>query len=429
MGAEARIDRLVTAFMARENVPGVALVALRGDQIVAQRGWGVSDLRTRAPMTTSAVQPFYSVSKQITAAVIVRLARLGLVDIEAPVGRYLPEWFGDQPTLLVAHLLRQTSGLPDFVGRPEVLAIEAAGPGTGSPATMLAIVDALPRRFEPGERHAYSNSNFTALALIAERVTGRPFDQLQREMLFAPLNLASMDECSVAVGAGRAVSPGHDGEGTVQRLPPNLRPSFVGAGGVCGNATDLARWTRSLGRGRVFSRALLESIRSAPPVLAGDVPPYGFGLSTVEIAGRPAFSHGGVGDGWGAWTVYLPHDDLTLTLLFNRGWVWGSDLATPIVRALTGQPDRAPLQRLALNESDRGVLGGAFEDGLFEIDIAAEADRILVSVPPFGPPIEMWKQPDGRFVSPVRPDTFVMRLAASGPQLDWAEHRSYLSRR
>ena len=427
--ADARIDTLVTSYMTRENVPGIALVALRGDQVLARRGWGVADRRTGASMTTGAVQPFYSVSKQMTAAIIVRLAALGFIDLEAPVGRYIPEWFADEPALRVEHLLRQTSGLSDFVGRPEVREIEGAAPGTGSLATVLAMVDALPRRFAPGARHAYSNANFTALALLAERVTGRPFEQLQRELLFAPLKLASMDECSVAVAAGREESPGHDGEGAAQALPPNLRPSFTGNGGVCGDALDLARWTRALGRGRVFPPALLDSIRRSPPVSSGDVPPYGYGVSTIEIAGRRAYSHAGVGDGWGAWAAYLPDDDLTIVLLFNRGWIWATDLGVPIVRTLTGRADPPMLQRLRLSEADRAALGGAFEDGLFDIDIAAEADRIFVSVPPFGPPIEMWKQAEGRFVSPQRSDTFALRIAASGPQLDWAEHRSYLVRR
>ena len=427
--AEARIDELVASYMAREDVPGIAVVVLRGDRVVVSRGWGVADRLTGVPMTTRAVQPYFSVSKQMTAAVIVRLARLGMVDLDAPVGRYLPEWFADEPALRVDHLLRQTSGLSDFVGRPEVLEIERAPAGTGSLATILDIVHALPRRFEPGARHAYSNANFTALALLAERVTGRPFDQLQRELLFAPLALGSLDECSVAVANGRAVSPGHDGDGLAHRLPPNLHPSFAGAGGVCGDSLDLARWTRALGLGRVFSPALLDSIRTSHPVSSGEVPPYGFGLSTLDLAGRRAFSHGGVGDGWGAWAAYLPGEDLTVALLFNRGPIWATDLGVPIVRAITRQPVPPALHRLPLTGADRSALAGGFEDGLFDIEIAVEADRILVSVPPFGPPFEMWKQSDGRFVSPRRPDTFALRVAASGPQLDWAEHRSYLVRR
>ena len=427
--AEARVDELVASYMARENVPGIALVVLRGDRVLVSRGWGVADRRTSVQMTTRAVQPYFSVSKQMTAAVVVRLARLGLVDVDAPLGRYLPEWFADEPALRVEHLLHQTSGLADFVGRPEVLEIERAPAGTGSLATILDIVHALPRRFEPGARHAYSNANFTALALLAERVTGRPFNQLQRELLFAPLGLGSMDECSVATANGRAAPMGHDGEGMAHMLPPNLHPSFAGAGGVCGDSLDLARWTRAVGRGRVFSTALLDSIRASPRVSSGDVPPYGFGLSTLDVAGRRAFSHGGVGDGWGAWASYMPDEDLTVVLLFNRGPIWATDLGVPIVRAITGQPDPAALQRLPLTEADRSALAGPFEDGLFDIDIAVEADRILVSVPPFGPPFEMWKQSDGRFVSPRRPDTFVLRLAAGGPQFDWAEHRSYLFRR
>ena len=101
----------------------------------------------------------------------------------------------------------------------------------------------------------------------------------------------------------------------------------------------------------------------------------------------------------------------------------------PLVRLLTGRPPDPPLARLPLTAEERGQLDGAFEDGLFEIGLHAEADRLVLSNPPFGDPIEMWRQPDGRFVSHLRPDTFSLRLVDGRPEFDWMEHRAYLVRR
>ena len=113
-------------------------------------------------------------------------------------------------------------------------------------------------------------------------------------------------------------------------------------------------------------------------------------------------------------------------ILVNRGWFWATDLGVPLVRLLTGAPQPPPLRRTRLRPRERALLSGEFEDGLFDISLRAEADRLILTNPPFGEPIELWRQPDGRFVAPARPDTFSLRLVNGRPEFDWMEHRSYL---
>ena len=421
------IDLLIAGYLAREHIPGAVLVVMREDELVLNHRWGMTDPARETSMTPGVVQPIYSTSKQFTAALVLRLVERGGIDLDAPVGRYLPEYFADEPQLRIRHLLRHTSGLPDFIRQPEVLALERAAPGTGSLTAMVALLDTLPRRFAPGTRHAYSNANYTVLALVAERVSGRPFAVAQRELLLRPLGLAEIDECS-AIDAAR-ISPGHDANGAEVRLPRNSAPSYSGNGGLCATAIALARWTRALGAGRVVRPDLLSEMQRGIPVEAGYTPPYGFGLSTLPLAGRPAFSHAGGGDGWGAWTAWLPEEQITIALLANRGWLWSTDLGVPLVRLLTGQGPPLALSRLRLTAAERAALSGPFEDGLFEISLRADRDRLWLHNRPFGDPIELWKQPDGRFVSPTRPDTFSLRLVDGRPEFDWMEHRSYLVRR
>lgn len=416
--AAARIDAAVAKFMDRERISGIAVVALRGDKILLRKAWGDGSV--------DAVQPVYSVSKHMTAALILDLVRRGRVDLDAPVGRYLPQWFADEPALRLHHLLRQTSGLAEFTGLPEARRLQAAPKGTGSLDDMAALIDRQPRRFPPGSRHAYSNANYTLLALVAERVEGKPFERLLRARLFRPLGLNRISSCG-ALDPAR-LAPGHQPNGAAAALPSNLHPTFAGNGGVCASAMELARWTRALGAGRVVGRLLLREMSGSEAVSAGYRPPYGFGLSLKPLEGRSALSHAGVDDGWGAWTAYLPEERLTLVVLADRGWLWTSDVALPILRELLGRPEPRPLQRVVLTHAEREALTGQYEDGLFGIVLAAETDRLLVTVPAFGEPIEMWKQPDGNFVSTAHPDTFSLRRGPAGPEFDWQEHRSYLVR-
>ena len=284
--AQDRIDGLFTEYMARERIPGAVLVVWRDDEVALRRAWGVADRETGRAMSAGALQPIYSVSKQFTAALILRLAAQGRVELDAPVARYLPEWFADEPSLSVRHLLRHTSGLPNFVALPAARAIEEAPPGSHGLGAILDLVDPLPRRFAPGARHAYSNSNYTALALIVERVAGLPFDRAQRELLLRPLGLDRIDECE-ALDRSRIVV-GHDSTGNRVVLPVNRAPTHAGNGGLCANAEDLAMWTRALGEGLVVPPPLLAEMRADEPISSGPTPPYGFGISLLPLAGRPA---------------------------------------------------------------------------------------------------------------------------------------------
>src|SRR4030095_16599325 len=88
--AQDPIDRLFLDYLAREHIPGAMLVVMRGDEQVLQRRWRNPGATTTSPPGSDAVQPIYSISKQFTAALILRLVDRGLVDLDAPVGTYLP---------------------------------------------------------------------------------------------------------------------------------------------------------------------------------------------------------------------------------------------------------------------------------------------------------------------------------------------------
>lgn len=412
--APARIDRLVRAYMEREHIPGVAVVALRDDRVILEHGWGFADVASREAMTPEAVQPLYSISKHMTAAAVLELAEQKSLDVSAPIALWLPEWFAEEPQLRIVHLLRHTSGLPEFIGLDGIEEIES-GARPGSVADVLHIVGRAPRRFAPGTWHSYSNSNYSALALIVERAGGKP------------LRFPGLEECATSRARGVRWSTGYTPEGKPWTPPANLTATYAGNGGMCSSARSLASWMRALAAGRILPASRVQEMVSTAALPDGFTPPYGYGLSTVTVAGRPAWSHAGGGEGWGAWVAYLPDDKLTVAVVGNRGWLWSTDLGVPIVRALLGQPEPPALQRAALSARERGVLAGFCDDGLFEFKIEPRRRDVRVTVAPFGDPIELWKQAPGTFVSTLRPDTFRLTLRdGSPPQFDWMEHRSYL---
>ena len=210
--------------------------------------------------------------------------------------------------------------------------MQEAPAGTGSLADMARLIDRQPRRFPPGARHGYSNANYTLLALVAERSGGASFDALQRRRLFAPLGLSGIGECAAMDRADSHPGTSADGAPRVPAAQP---------------APDLCRQWRTLRQrhracpldpsarlGEAVGGRLLREMARSRRVEAGYIPPYGFGLSLKPLLGRPAFWHAGVDDGWGAYAAYLPSERLTLVVLADRGWLWTTDVALPILRAL-----------------------------------------------------------------------------------------------
>jgi CubicO group peptidase (beta-lactamase class C family) len=413
--ASARIDRVVRTYMERERIPGVAVVALQEDGMLLSESWGFADVASRRAMTPGDVQPIYSISKHMTAAAVLSLAEEGKLDVRDPVARYLPEWFTDEPQLQLVHLLRHTSGIPEFIGLEGIEAIESGARPNASIVDVMGIVDRAPRRFAPGTWHSYSNSNYSALALIVERLGGKP------------LAASGLEACATSRAQRVRWSTGYTPEGKPWTPPANLTATYAGNGGVCGGARSLASWMHALAAGKILPTSRVQEMVGTAALPGGFTPPYGYGLSTVNVAGQRAWSHAGGGEGWGAWVAHLPDAKLTVVVMGNRGWLWSTDLGVPIVRALLGQPDPPALRRAAIDAQERDALAGFCDDGLFDFQIEARSRDVLVTIAPFGEPIELWKQAPGTYVAALRPDTFRLTLrGGSPPEFDWMEHRSYL---
>ena len=414
----ATADAAVRAFIAREGIPAAHVTVMHGDSVLLHRGYGstvLDDPKGPAP-TASSIFPLGSISKQFTAAVILALADDGKLQLDAPVGRYLPEWFADEPGLRVTHLLTQTSGLADFLWLEgyRKLADEATTPI----ASYVALAAAAPRRYAPGTRWSYSNTNYKALALIAERVTGRRFDSLLPDLVLRPAGIDGIVPCH-DLRADRYV-PGISSAGKPAPLDAS-RSAYAGDGGLCGSADALVKWIRHGfatrdGKGPRLAR-LLQPTRLAD----GENVPYGYGVSTRDFLGHAMTWHGGNVDGHSTMIAYLPEEDLSLVILVNRGFVW----LTELMPALIG--DQPPTRGAATGPP----LSGRFEDGLFSYVITPDGKDMRVEIDLIGP-LDFIPAGRGEYVARQYPATFRIRLPADGSQgrfeIDWGEVRSYARR-
>ena len=299
---------------------GVVLVA-QGDSVLFRQAYGLADRAANTPMTPQARFRIASLSKQFTAAAVLRLHDRGVLDIDDSVCRWIAPCPDAWRPVTLHHLLSHTSGIPDLMSRPDWSDVRWS---RQTPASLTAASAALPLLFPPGERAEYSNAGFNLLGSVVERATGQPFAVHLRASLLEPLGLTDTgwDDGSTALAVGYSSDAPQRGS--------NAGVVFA-AGGLYSSAEDLFRWTRALHSGRVVSPAsYARMIAAANPeryrsALRRGVPQtYGYGLfiGAPGLRVQPGFDdrqifHTGSWAGFRAFAAYQPETAITVVALAN----------------------------------------------------------------------------------------------------------------
>lgn len=178
-----RVDALIDAAIAARVTPGAALAVGRFGQPVRLRGYGRTDYRTNAPRVDAhTIYDLASLTKPVaTTTAAMLLVQDGLLDLDAPLTTYLPEWrgFDDRARMTARHLLNHTSGLPAGGPLRNVMSL-------GQVPGYLATVNLQSR---PGVRSVYSDYGMILLAAVIERLSGEAMDGMLQRRVFDPLGL------------------------------------------------------------------------------------------------------------------------------------------------------------------------------------------------------------------------------------------------
>lgn len=335
--------------VAADDVGGiVAGVAVDGDLVWA-RAFGWADRDLRIPLRTSAISRTGSISKSVTALLLMRLVDQGVVGLDDPAARHLPELRGLEdpgdgvPEITLRQLASHTSGL---IREPR-LEGAAEGPIEGWQAKVLASIPSTGFAHAPGEAYLYSNIGFGILGLALERAAERPFMELVDEEIFRPLGMTGSTFVVDAELAPRlAAGYRNDARGGVDAEAPARehagRGYKVPNGGVYASVADLGRFAGAVG-GTPGLRILTEaSRREMLRIQTPEDPERGYGLGfTVrhEEDGRRVVSHGGSVAGYTAHLVMDPASGVAVILLrtYQTGATSLGGAATELLAALVGE--------------------------------------------------------------------------------------------
>jgi D-alanyl-D-alanine carboxypeptidase len=325
-----RLQKAIDEFRAKTGIPGISVAVVWDDGRTWAGATGQRDVGRKLPVATGTAFPFASVSKTLTAAVVLQLVDEGKIDLDAPAAHYLPAYSHDK-RITVRMLMDHRSSLPDFFANAK---IDRALQGDKDAAwTAARTWKYVPRvRPKPGTIYDYSNTNYLLLGELVEHVTNNPLSTEVRTRLLDPLQLntawyQAVEEPKAKGARGYRLTRTASGA----LLKPVAARSDVmpfrsvvtaagGAGSIAGTATDAARWMQAWGSGSLLSRATYrEMLRDAKYTRAMHaIVTYGLGVQLISIQGQQTLGHSGRYLGFQNAVRYLPGPGISIAILTNQ---------------------------------------------------------------------------------------------------------------
>jgi D-alanyl-D-alanine carboxypeptidase len=319
-GLPDRALRAALQQVTEAGAPGI-FAEVRDGRGVWRGASGVADVTTGRPMRPGFQQRVGSITKTFVATTLLQLVGERRLVLDAPIGRYLPEYAVDGVT--VRMLLDHTSGIGDYdtVLFPTGEAVERGRYTTYDPRELVRIGMAEPRTGAPGALFSYSNTNYILAGLILERVTGRPATQEITRRILRPLGLRGTyfpgTATRIAGPHAAAYIPWYDGS-LRDFSDYNMSWGWT-AGELISTTADLDRFYRALLGGRLLRPAELAQMRTTVPFTPANPAAGGYGLALywLPLPCGPAWGHDGLVFGHGTISWHSPDGGRQATIAMN----------------------------------------------------------------------------------------------------------------
>ncbi len=311
----SRVDEIFKEFTAPGS-PGCTAGVYQGNRIVHKAAYGMANLDHDVKLTPESVFHVASVSKQFTATAILLLAADGTLSLDDDVRKFVPELpdFGERIT--IRHLANHTSGIRD---QWDLLGF-AGWRYSRDLITDADVLQMLSRQrdlnFKPGERHLYSNSGYTLMAVIAARASGKSFREFTTERIFKPLG---MDHTHFRDDFNEIVKDqayGYTRAATGFRLSVTNFDT-AGATSLLTTVGDLAKWHANFDTPAVGGAALIAGLLTRGTLNDGSRIDYAVGITHGTYRGVPTVNHGGADAGYRAMFMRFPEQKFGVAVLCN----------------------------------------------------------------------------------------------------------------
>ncbi len=310
--AAVKLDEYITAYVDLGYFSGSVLVA-QGDNVILSKGYGMADYDQGIPNTPQTKFGMGALTQQFTAMVILQLQEEGLLLVDDPIAKYLPD-FPNGELMTIHHALIFASGLEDYTGLPE---FEDVAESPTSVNELIALFEDEPLVTNPGQSFSGFNSGYVLLGAIIEQVSGMAYEEYLQQNIFEPLGMANSgynlsDPTITDEALGYAFT---GGEPAVEQ-PFDLSNGYS-AFGLYSTTEDLYRWDRALLTEQLASRASINDMftRYREFGLAGNVA-YGWNIHAMHRHNAASWGFEPVA-GYKQLISRLTDDDVVIIVMSN----------------------------------------------------------------------------------------------------------------
>jgi CubicO group peptidase (beta-lactamase class C family) len=378
---EARADVLMSRQLKKEIHPGFTVLVSREGKVLFSKAYGMADVKGKKANTPDTTFRIGSISKQFTAAAILKLQERGKLSVKDSLAKYYPKWLNGK-NITLHHLLTHTSGLYSYTSNP-FFAVQVSKPA--NIATLIPAIQKEKVNFAPGEEWEYCNSGYFVLGLIIEKVSGKSYGEFLQTEFFKPLGM-NLTGVHMAGKEPEGESLGYAKGELGFKLSNNWDMSWAGGAGALYSTTgDLQRWNEAVFGGKVLKK---ETLRSAfTPVKLPDgskTAPYGYGWIISEKRGLRVIRHGGGLQGFQSSLARFPDQKVTVVVLcnaapgYNLAGMLGSLADIFLEKDMTPKPVHVVNKKLIGKNYDDYV--GRYNYGSAVLVVTRKGDRLFAQL-------------------------------------------------
>jgi CubicO group peptidase (beta-lactamase class C family) len=307
------VDQYVLSELARQHIPGIALLVSREGQIVRAKGYGLSNVELQVPVKPESIFQSGSVGKQFTATAVMMLVEEGRMGLEDPLTKFFPAAPALWKQVTIRQLLSHTAGFTDY---PKDFDMRK----DYTEADLLKIVEGIPLAFPPGTSWSYSNLGYLTLGIVIHKVTGEFYGDFLQERIFRPLGMSTtriMSEADIVPNrsAGYRLVKGE--LKNQEWVSPTLNTTADGS--LYFSILDLAKWDAALYTEKLLKQSSLQQMWTVAKLNNGqpDSGNYGFGWDIEKRRGHRVIEHGGAWQGFKTQISRYVDEKLTVVVLAN----------------------------------------------------------------------------------------------------------------
>ena len=317
-----QIEELLNTYEAYGKFNGSVLVSEQA-KVIYKKGFGMANMEWDIPNKPNTKHRLGSITKQFTAMLILQLVAEGKLDLQAPITAYLPDYpkaSGDLIT--IHHLLTHTSGIPNYTAFPKFMQDESRNPY--SPEDFVKKFDEKALDFTPGDKFSYSNSGYFLLGVIAEKLSGKSYEQLLHEKIFTPLKMNDTGfDNHGDILKNRATGYEKQGKNYVNSQYIDMTIPYA-AGSMYSTVEDLYLWDQALYTTTLLPKKYMTMyFEPYIPAFGSAQYAYGWGVGYEKIGSSTdsiyAIGHGGGINGFNTNISRTTSNKSMIVLLNNTG--------------------------------------------------------------------------------------------------------------